>query len=135
MGGRVLDNNRRGEAAVGTRGRRDRLKDGGRSDREGGGGNGRNGTEGELNGGVGEQEAIGAQRRRELGGKGIDGASVLKQVWIQCYTTTLSNFTSVNQPRLHILLISQMVFCPFCLLDASLVSNSSLQSVTITVLY
>lgn len=39
------------------------------------------------------------QRRRELRGKAIDGASMLKQVWIQCYTTTLSNFMSVNQPH------------------------------------
>lgn len=85
-----------------------------------------------MNVGVREQETIGVQRRRELRGKGIDGASMLKQVWIQCYTTTLSNFMSVNQPLLHILLISQMLFCPLCLLKTSFVSNSSLQSVMIS---
>lgn len=80
-------------------------------------------------------ERIGGNRSAEEERKAIDGASMLKQVWIQCYTTTLSNFMSVNQPLLYILLISKMVFCPLCLLKTSVVSNSSLHSVMISVPY
>lgn len=41
---------------------------------------------------------------------------MLKHVGIQCYTTMLSNFTSVSQPLLHIL---DIFFSSLCLLKSS----------------
>lgn len=42
-------------------------------------------------------------RERKQRVKKIDILWMLKSVWIQCYTTMLSNLTSVNQLQLHIL--------------------------------
>lgn len=122
MGGRALDNNRRArqpghewkrpakkmEAGVTERGeKRDE------SNTEGAGTEERGWKER-------EQEDEEVQRKRELSEKKIDWRCMLEPVCIQCYTTMLSNFISVNPPLLHILDISEMVYCSLFLLKSSL---------------